>query len=203
MEHQLHAFLFKCKSHIMKYLIVGLGNIGAEHEHTRHNIGFDVVSSLAREFDAKFETKRLASVCSFRHKSRTFVLIKPTTYMNLSGRAVKYWMDTEKIQLSNVLVVTDDLALDLGVLRMRPKGSHGSHNGLENIIQVLGRNDFARLRFGIGNQFSRGRQVDFVLGTWKPSEQPIIEEKIPIALDMIKAFGTIGIQRAMNLFNNK
>jgi PTH1 family peptidyl-tRNA hydrolase len=123
--------------------------------------------------------------------------------MNLSGRAVKYWMDAEKIKLPNVLVVTDDLALDLGVIRMRTKGGSGSHNGLENIIQTLGRNDFARLRFGIGNQFSRGKQVDFVLGKWKASEQAIIEEKIPIATEMIKAFGTIGIQRAMNLFNNK
>jgi len=187
----------------MKYLIAGLGNIGSEYEHTRHNIGFDVVSALAKEFKAEFETQRLAKVCSFRHKSRTFVLIKPTTYMNLSGRAVKYWMDSEKISIDKLLVVTDDLALDLGGLRMRPKGSHGTHNGLENIIQVLGRNDFARLRFGIGNQFSRGRQVDFVLGKWKASELPIIEESIPKATEMIKSFGTIGIQRTMNLFNNK
>lgn len=187
----------------MKYLIAGLGNIGSEYDQTRHNIGFDVLDQLAKEFDEKFETDRLASVCKFRHKSRTFVLIKPTTYMNLSGRAVKYWMDAEKISIDNLLVVTDDLALDLGTLRMRPKGSPGTHNGLENIIQVLGQNNFARLRFGIGNQFQKGRQVDFVLGKWRPSEQPFIDEKIPIALDMIKSFGTIGIQRTMNLFNNK
>lgn len=187
----------------MKYLIVGLGNIGKEYEHTRHNIGFDVLENLANEFDVKFETERLASICRFRYKSRTYVLIKPTTYMNLSGRAVKYWMDNEKIPIDKILVVTDDLALDLGSLRMRQKGSHGSHNGLENIIQVLGQNNFSRLRFGIGNQFSKGRQVDFVLGSWKPSEQPIIDEKIQIANDMIKSFGAIGIQRTMNLYNNK
>ena len=187
----------------MKYLIVGLGNIGKEYEHTRHNIGFDVLDSLAKEFKVSFETERLASICRFRHKSRTFVLIKPTTYMNLSGKSVKYWMTAEKISIDNILVVTDDLALDIGSLRMRQKGSHGSHNGLENIIQVLGQNNFARLRFGIGNAFSKGRQVDFVLGNWKPSEQPVIDEKIQMATDMIKSFGTIGIQRTMNLYNNK
>lgn len=187
----------------MKYLIAGLGNIGSEYENTRHNIGFDVVTSLAKEFDVNFETSKLASVCNFKHKSRTFILIKPTTYMNLSGKAIKYWMDTEKITIENLLVVTDDLALDLGVLRMRSKGSPGSHNGLENIVQVLGRNDFSRLRFGIGNDFPKGRQVDYVLGTWKASEMPIIEEKLPIAVEMVKSFGTIGIQRTMNLFNNK
>jgi len=187
----------------MKYLIAGLGNIGTEYEHTRHNIGFDIVDYLAKEFDVKFETERLAGVCRFRHKSRTFILIKPTTYMNLSGRAVKYWMDSEKISIDKLLVVTDDLALDLGALRLKPKGSPGTHNGLENIIQVLGQNNFARLRFGIGNHFARGKQVDFVLGTWKASEMPIIEEKIPQAVEMIKSFGTIGIQRTMNLYNNK
>lgn len=194
---------FNYRTEKMKYLIAGLGNIGSEYENTRHNIGFDILDELAKEFKEKFETERLASFCKFRHKSRTFVLIKPTTYMNLSGRAVKYWMDTEKIAIDKVLIVTDDLALDLGTLRMRPKGSHGTHNGLENIIQVLGQNNFARLRFGIGNQFSRGRQVDFVLGKWKPSEQPFIDEKIPQALEMIKSFGTIGVQRTMNLYNKK
>ncbi|MCK5776296.1 MAG: aminoacyl-tRNA hydrolase [Bacteroidales bacterium] len=187
----------------MKYLIIGLGNIGIEYENTRHNIGFDVLNVLAKEFDAKFETERLASICRFKHKSRVYVLIKPTTYMNLSGRAVKYWMDTEKVSIDKVLVVTDDLSLDLGTLRMRPKGSHGTHNGLESIINSLGQNNFGRLRFGIGNQFSRGRQVDFVLGKWKASEAPIVNEKILLATDMIKSFGAIGIQRTMNLYNNK
>lgn len=187
----------------MKYLIVGLGNIGAEYEHTRHNIGFDIVDYLAKEFDEKLTTERFARVCKIKYKSRNFVLIQPTTYMNLSGRAVKYWMDTEKIPIENILVITDDLALDVGVLRMRRKGSPGSHNGLENIIQVLGRNDYARLRFGIGNDFSRGRQADFVLSQWKASDKPIVNEKIPLAAEMALSFGTIGIDRTMNLYNNK
>jgi PTH1 family peptidyl-tRNA hydrolase len=187
----------------MKYLIAGLGNIGAEYDHTRHNIGFDVVHHLCHNFDVNLETERLARVAKIKHKGRVFVLIQPTTYMNLSGRAVKYWMDAENIGIDKLLVVTDDLALDLGKLRMRKKGSHGSHNGLENIIQVLGRNDFARLRFGIGNDFSRGRQADYVLSPWKASEQPIIEEKLPIAAEMAMAFGTMGIDRAMNQYNNK
>lgn len=187
----------------MKYLIAGLGNIGIEYENTRHNIGFDIINRLCLDFDAKLETDRLARVARIKYKGRTFVLIQPTTYMNLSGRAVKYWMDSEKIGIENLLVVTDDLALDLGKLRMRKKGSPGSHNGLENIIQVLGRNDFARLRFGIGNDFSRGRQADFVLSQWKSSELTIVDEKIPIAAEMVLAFGVIGIDRAMNQYNNK
>lgn len=187
----------------MKYLIAGLGNIGIEYENTRHNIGFDIVHHLCHQFDASFETNRLARVAKIKHKGRTFVLIQPTTYMNLSGRAVKYWMDNEKIGIDKLLVITDDLTLDIGKLRLRKKGSPGSHNGLENIIQVLGRNDFARLRFGIGNDFSRGRQADFVLSQWKASEQPIIEEKIPVAAEMTLAFGTIGVDRTMNQYNNK
>jgi PTH1 family peptidyl-tRNA hydrolase len=187
----------------MKYLIAGLGNIGIEYENTRHNIGFDVIHHLCYQFDTTLDTERLARVAKIKHKGRTFVLIQPTTYMNLSGRAVKYWMDTEKINIDKILIITDDLALDVGKLRMRKKGSPGSHNGLESIIQSLGRNDFARLRFGIGNDFSRGRQADFVLSKWKSSEQSIIEEKIPIAADMALAFGTIGVDRAMNQYNNK
>lgn len=187
----------------MKYLIIGLGNIGSEYDHTRHNIGFDVVNQLAKDFDEKFTTDRLASTCKIKHKGRTFVLAKPTTYMNLSGRAVKYWMDSEKISIDKILVITDDLALDVGTLRMRKKGSPGSHNGLENIIEVLGRNDFARLRIGIGNDFPRGKQADYVLSQWKASEEAAIEEKIGLAADMALAFGTIGVDRAMNQFNNK
>jgi len=187
----------------MKYLIAGLGNIGAEYENTRHNIGFDVIHHLCHQFDAILNTQRLARQAKIRHKGRTFILIQPTTYMNLSGRAIKYWMDTEKIGIDKVLIITDDLALDIGKLRLRKKGSPGSHNGLESIIQSLGRNDFARLRFGIGNNFSRGRQADFVLSQWKKDEISIIEEKIPVAAEMALAFGTIGIDRTMNLYNNK
>lgn len=187
----------------MKYLIAGLGNIGAEYDNTRHNIGFDVIHRLCYQFDVTLETDRLARVAKIKHRGRTFILIQPTTYMNLSGRAVKYWMDAEKVSIDKLLVITDDLALDIGKLRMRKKGSHGSHNGLENIIQVLGRNDFARLRFGIGNDFSRGRQADYVLSHWKASEMPVIEEKIPIAAEMALAFGSIGVDQVMNQYNNK
>lgn len=187
----------------MKYLIVGLGNIGAEYTHTRHNIGFDIVDTLANEKEEKFNVERLAAVARFRYKGRTFILIKPSTYMNLSGKAVKYWMQSEKINIENLLVVTDDIALDPGALRMRIKGSHGGHNGLENIIESLETNNFARLRFGIGNDYSRGRQVDFVLSQWKASEKALIAERIDMAVEMILSFGTAGVSTTMNQYNNK
>ncbi|MBN1650683.1 MAG: aminoacyl-tRNA hydrolase [Bacteroidales bacterium] len=187
----------------MKYLIVGLGNIGAEYAHTRHNIGFDVVDSFANEKEEKFEVDRLAALAQVKFKGRTFVLIKPSTYMNLSGKAVKYWMQAEKIALENILVVTDDIALDPGALRMRMKGSHGGHNGLENIIESLGTTNFARLRFGIGNDYSRGRQADFVLSPWKTEEKKMLSARIDQAVEMIKSFGTVGVAATMNLYNNK
>lgn len=187
----------------MKYLIVGLGNIGAEYAHTRHNIGFDVVDALANEKEERFSVDRLASVAYVKHKSRTFVLIKPSTYMNLSGKAVKHWLQIEKIPMENLLIVTDDIALEPGSLRMRTKGSHGGHNGLENIIESLGTADFARLRFGIGNDYRRGRQADFVLSPWKTEETKMLSERIEMAVDMIKSFGTIGPSLTMNQFNNK
>ncbi len=187
----------------MKYLLFGLGNIGVEYNNTRHNIGFDVLDYLAAMHKVSFTTERLAQRAMFRYKSRVFVLLKPTTFMNLSGKAVKYWMDTEKVKIENIAVVTDDLSLDTGVLRMRTKGSGGTHNGLNNIIEVLGRSDFTRLRFGIGNNFSRGRQIDFVLGNWKMAELPIIEDKIPVAAEMLTSFGCIGATRTMNMYNNK
>lgn len=187
----------------MKYLIVGLGNIGAEYTHTRHNIGFDIVDTLANEKEEKFNVERLAAVARIKHKGRTFVLIKPSTYMNLSGKAVKYWMQSEKINLENLLVVTDDIALEPGTLRMRIKGSHGGHNGLENIIESLETNNFARLRFGIGNDYSRGRQADFVLSLWKASEKGLVSERIDLAAEMILSFGTAGVAVTMNQYNNK
>lgn len=187
----------------MKYLIVGLGNIGAEYAHTRHNIGFDIVDAFANEKEEKFEVDRLAAVARIKYKGRTFVLIKPSTYMNLSGKAVKYWMQAEKIAIENLLVITDDIALDPGFLRMRIKGSHGGHNGLENIIESLGTVNFTRLRFGIGNDFSRGRQVDFVLSQWDTEEQKMLSERIAQAVEMIISFGTAGVSTTMNLFNNK
>lgn len=187
----------------MKYLIVGLGNIGAEYAHTRHNIGFDVVDKLADEKAEKFTVDRLAAVAQIKYRGRTLILIKPTTYMNLSGKAVKYWMQAEKISFENVLIVTDDIALDPGTLRMRPKGSHGGHNGLENIIETLGTADFARLRFGIGNDYPKGRQADFVLSPWKASEKAMLEERINQAAEMVKSFATVGVASTMNQYNNK
>jgi PTH1 family peptidyl-tRNA hydrolase len=191
------------KSVMMKYLIAGLGNIGIEYENTRHNIGFEVLQNLATEFESSFKTERLAKIARIKYKSRIFLLVQPTTYMNLSGRAVKYWMDAEKIGIENVLIVTDDLALDTGKLRMRKKGSPGSHNGLEHITETLGRNDFARLRFGIGNDFRRGFQADFVLSQWSKTERLIVDEKISVAAEMVLSFGTLGVDRTMNLYNNK
>lgn len=184
----------------MKYLIVGLGNIGAKYDNTRHNIGFEVVDSLAREFDATFETKRLGDIATFRHKGRTVILLKPSTYMNLSGKAVQYWLQKEKILSSNLLVIVDDLNIDFGKLRLRAKGSDGGHNGIKDINQTIG-GKYARLRFGIGNDYSKGRQVDFVLGEWSEEERKKLEEIIPRAKDAIKSFVTIGLERTMNHFN--
>jgi len=187
----------------MKYLIVGLGNIGAEYAHTRHNIGFDVMDTLANEKEEKYSVERLAAVARIKHKGRTFILIKPSTYMNLSGKAVKYWLQAEKINLKNLLVVTDDIALDAGTLRMRPKGSHGGHNGLEDIIESLGTSEFARLRFGIGSDYPRGRQADFVLSPWKAGEKAMLNEKKDQAVEMVLSFGLAGVATTMNLYNNK
>lgn len=185
----------------MKYLIVGLGNYGIEYAGTRHNIGFDVVDHLASEKEVSFESKRLADVTEFRHRGRMFHLIKPTTYMNLSGRAVQFWMDKLKIPVDRVLVIVDDLQLPLGRLRLRQKGSSGGHNGLTNIEEVLGSNHYPRLRFGIGSDFSKGQQVDFVLGKWSKSELDLIQERIPMAANGVLAFGTQSFGRAMDIVN--
>jgi len=185
----------------MNYLIIGLGNIGPEYEHTRHNIGFDVVDYICREKEGVFTQDRLAFRSEIKSKGRKLVLIKPTTYMNLSGKAVNYWMQQEKIGLENVLIITDDLALPLGTLRMKTKGSDGGHNGLKDIAATLGTPNYARLRFGVGNAFSKGKQVDFVLGKWDKEEQPLVEEKIKTAAEAVLSFASIGIERTMNLFN--
>ena len=185
----------------MNYLIVGLGNIGPEYEHTRHNIGFDVVDYICREKEGVFTQDRLAFRSEIKSKGRKLVLIKPTTYMNLSGKAVNYWMQQEKIGLENVLIITDDLALPLGTLRMKSKGSDGGHNGLKDIAATLGTPNYARLRFGVGNAFSKGKQVDFVLGKWDKEEQPLVEQKIKTASEAVLSFASIGIERTMNLFN--
>ena len=187
----------------MKYLIACLGNIGVEYEDTRHNIGFKIADRLAKDLEATFTTSRLAQVAEMRFKGKTLVVIKPTTYMNLSGKAVKYWLNEEKIPIENLLVVNDDIALPLGTLRLRKQGADGGHNGLTDIIEKLGTNVFCRLRFGLGDDFPRGHQIDFVLGKWKPSEEPIVDEKADMAVEIIKSFVTQGPDRTMNLYNKK
>ncbi|MEM9920862.1 MAG: aminoacyl-tRNA hydrolase [Bacteroidota bacterium] len=187
----------------MKYLIVGLGNPGSEYENTRHNVGFLVLDLLAKEFEASFKDDQHGFLARFRHKGRTFVLLKPTTYMNLSGKAVRYWLQKEKIQKENLLVVLDDLNLPFGKQRLRGKGSDGGHNGLKDIDQLNGGNKYARLRIGIGDTFSKGKQVNFVLGAWNKEEEEQLPDLLKTAAETVKAFGTIGLSRTMNTFNKK
>ena len=186
-----------------KFLIVGLGNIGDEYEDTRHNIGFTILDVLAKENNLKFTADKLASITTYKYKGKTLILIKPSTYMNLSGKAVNYWMQSEKIQKENLLVLTDDLALPFGSVRMKGKGSDGGHNGLKSIQETLASSEYARLRFGVGNEFSKGKQVDHVLGKWNDEEKKELEPRTKLAIEMIKGFVTIGLQRTMSAFNNK
>jgi len=194
-----------------KYLIVGLGNIGEEYAFTRHNVGFLIVDAFAQSLlkeDEKKSTKlfssdKLAMVHHARFKGKPLVIIKPTTYMNLSGKAVNYWMQAEKIPVENMLIIADDLALPYGTLRIKKKGSDGGHNGFTDIITALGTNEFPRLRFGIGSEFSKGKQVDYVLGNWSKEEQDHLAERIDKANQVIKSFISIGIDRTMSDFNNK
>lgn len=185
----------------MKYLIAGLGNMGADYDNTRHNIGFDVVDFLAKEFDAKFKNDSLGDLAEFRHKGRTFILLKPSTYMNLSGKAVRYWLQKHNIPKENLLVVLDDLNLPFGKIRLRGNGSDGGHNGLKNIDQLTGGNNYARLRLGIGSEFHKGQQVNYVLGEWTADERDKLPELLKRAADGVKAFGTIGLAMAMNQVN--
>jgi len=185
-----------------KYLIVGLGNIGSDYAGTRHNIGFDVADELVKKHGGAFRLDRLAEVAEIRWKGQTLVCIKPTTFMNLSGKAVKYWMDKEKIPLENVLIIVDELALPLTKFRLRSGGSAAGHNGLRSIEEVLGTAGYARLRFGIGNNFPKGRQVDFVLGRWKEDELPLVRLKVDKTVELIESFATSGIERTMNQYNN-
>lgn len=187
----------------MKYLIACLGNIGDEYANTRHNIGFIIADALAADLGAKFVTDRLASRAEARLKNKTVVIIKPTTYMNLSGKAYKYWLTVDKIEVENSLVVTDDIDLDPGVLRLKTKGSGGSHNGMNNIIEMMGTTEFPRLRVGIGSDFARGFQVDYVLGKFTKQEEKLFMERIPVAVEMIKSFILAGPLNTMNAFNNK
>ncbi|QHT67717.1 aminoacyl-tRNA hydrolase [Rhodocytophaga rosea] len=186
----------------MKYLIAGLGNIGPEYELTRHNIGFLTLDQLADKNGTDFTTDRLAYTADFRYKGKSIYLIKPTTYMNLSGKAVNYWMKELKIPLEQVLVVTDDIALPYGKLRMRPKGSHGGHNGLRNIEETLGTQEFARLRFGVGGDFPKGKQIDYVLGNFDKNEFAELPLYIDKANEMVLSFCTAGIQHTMSQFNS-
>ena len=185
----------------MKYLIAGLGNIGAEYVNTRHNIGFVVCDALAKDLGTSFTVDRLASRAEARFKGRTLIMIKPTTYMNLSGKSIKYWMDKENVPLENVLVITDDINLSFGTFRLKTKGSDGGHNGLKDIQNVLQTTKYNRLRFGVGADFGKGRQVDYVLGKWNDVEKEQLEERLNKSCELIRSFVLSGINITMNQFN--
>lgn len=194
----------------MKYLIVGLGNPGKEYEQTRHNIGYMALDRFVESLNIdnkdkryEFSVERHAYMTEVKVKGRTLILIKPTTFMNLSGKSVRYWLDKEKIPIENLLIIVDDLALPLGTIRLRMGGSDGGHNGLKDIIAALGHNKFNRLRFGIGNNFAKGRQIDFVLGKIEGEDWNVVDNKLDMCCDIIKSFATIGMDRTMNMFNGK
>jgi len=187
----------------MSYLLAGLGNVGDKYDETRHNIGFDVVDHLAERFDSSFELGRHAYISTFKHKGKSIYLIKPTTFMNLSGKAVRYWMTELKIKRENLLVILDDLDLDYGRLKLKTKGSHGGHNGLKDIDAILGDNKYCRLRFGIGDNFPRGKQVEHVLGKWSNKEYAELGEHVKRAADASLDFCSIGAQRTMENLNRK
>ena len=187
----------------MKFLIVGLGNPGVKYDNTRHNIGFKALDYVAKQADALFFSAKYGEISSFKHKGRSILLLKPNTYMNLSGGAVNYWLKKEKILSSNLLVVTDDINLSLGKLRLKTQGSDGGHNGLKNIQELLGSTKYPRIRIGLGNTFSKGKQVDYVLGTWTDEEAIIMDKKLKTIHKMILSFCFNGINNTMNLFNNK
>ncbi len=187
----------------MKYLIVGLGNIGSEYQNTRHNIGFKILDAFAEASNIFFEENRYGSTASCRLKNQQLVLLKPSTYMNLSGHAVRYWMQKENIPEENLLILVDDLSLPFGSLRLRGKGSAGGHNGLKNINELLGNENYARLRFGIGSAFQKGGQVDYVLGEWTQEEKSQMDERLNTCCEIIKSFCLAGLQRTMNQYNQK
>ncbi len=187
----------------MKYLIAGLGNIGPEYRDTRHNIGFMILDALAKASNVVFSDKRYGFVTELKLKGRTLILLKPSTYMNLSGNAIRYWMQKENIVPENLLVVVDDLALPFGTLRLKTKGSDAGHNGLKHIQDTLGTQNYSRLRFGIGNQFGQGQQINYVLGEFSQEEKETLEQRINTAGDIIKSFCLAGVNNTMNLYNNK
>jgi len=204
---QFIKLLFKPKKEIStidsmkKFLIVGLGNIGEKYNNTRHNIGFKTLDELASKEETSFESVKLGSIAKFRFKGRTFILLKPSTYMNLSGKSVKYWLTKEKIIPENLLVICDDLNLSFGAIRVKAKGSDGGHNGLKDINAVLQTQQYARFRFGVGSEFSKGRQSDFVLEEWNTEENKLLPERLELARKLIKSFGTAGLNNTMNTFN--
>lgn len=187
----------------MKYLIAGLGNIGDEYAHTRHNIGFDILDALAGASNISFKDKRYGNISELKHKGRAYWMLKPSTFVNLSGNAVRYWLQKLKLPDDSLLVIADDIALPFGTLRLRAKGGDAGHNGIAHINQVLGSSKYSRLRFGIGNDFGQGQQVDYVLGKWGDEEKKVLEERMKIAGEAIKSFGVLGIERTMNIYNTK
>lgn len=187
----------------MKYLIVGLGNIGPEYRNTRHNIGFKVLDAFAEVSNISFSTQRYGDIAQVRVKNKVLVLLKPSTYMNLSGEAVRYWMNKENIPLENVLVIVDDIALPFGAIRIKGKGSDGGHNGLKNIAAMIGTQNYARIRFGLGNDFPKGAQIDYVLGNFTEEQEKLMPERLKVAIDAIKAFCLSGLTFAMNNYSNK
>jgi len=188
---------------MMKYLIVGLGNIGSEYEETRHNIGFKILDAFVDASNSSFKTERLGDVAQIKYKGRALVCLKPSTYMNLSGRAIRYWMQQEKIPQERILVIADEISLPFGKIRLRGKGSDGGHNGLKNVQEILGNSNYARVRFGIAAEYSKGKQVDYVLGKWNSEEKDGLQERIEIVVELIKSFTTNPIQRVMSEFNGK
>jgi len=199
-------FRNKSKDHSevkLKFLIVGLGNPGSEYKETRHNIGFKVVEKLAQEKDISFEDGRYGETAKVKFKGKNLLLLKPNTFMNLSGKAVRYWLQKENIPQDHLLIVCDDIAIPFGVLRMKGFGGDGGHNGLINIIENLGNNQFSRLRFGLGNLFAKGKQTDFVLGEWNKEEKETLTSRIEMAVEMIKSFVAVGVDKTMTSFNNK
>lgn len=186
-----------------KFLIVGLGNIGEKYVNTRHNIGFKILDFLVEKEGLKFETKKLGDISTYKLKGRTFILLKPSTFMNLSGKAIQYWLTKEKVPLENLLVITDDLNLPFGSIRLKTKGSDGGHNGLKDIQDRLKTTKYNRFRFGISDEFSKGRQIDYVLGEWNEDESSKLKERLEKSIELIKSFGTAGINNTMNTYNGK
>lgn len=192
------------KTDIMnKFLIVGLGNIGAEYANTRHNIGFKILDFLVKKESISFDNLKFGALAELKLKGKTFFLLKPNTYMNLSGKAVKYWMEKENIPLQNILIIADDLNLSFGTIRIRSKGSDGGHNGFKNITLLLNTQEYARFRFGISDEFKKGKQIDYVLGNWDDIEQTKLPERLEVASEIIKSFGLAGIENTMTLYNGK